>query len=124
MGWNQKSLRLSPQALFVNLVYSSNVACLWSLGSLLDIELDPLAFLQVAESITLNSGEMDKDVLSTFTLDEAETLITIEPLDSTSYSLRHFLPPLGRLYLGNPYVPSEVKTKQPTESNRELWLFF
>jgi hypothetical protein len=33
---------------------------------------------------------MDKDVLSAFALDEAETLITIKPLDSTSYSLRHF----------------------------------
>jgi hypothetical protein len=64
---------------------------------LFNIELDLLAFLQVPISIALNGGEMDEDVLSTFTLDEAKTLITIEPLDSTNYTLRHFAS-LGQIY--------------------------
>jgi len=38
---------------------------------------------------------MDENVLSTFALDKAEALITIEPLDGTSYTIRHCLPPLA-----------------------------
>jgi hypothetical protein len=72
------------------LVAQCDVACLGTLGALFNIELNLLAFLQVTISIALNCGEMDEDVLSTFTLDEAETLITIEPLDSTNNTLRHF----------------------------------
>jgi hypothetical protein len=63
---------------------------------LFDIELDPLSFHEIAVSIALNGGVMDENILSTFTFDKTETLVTIEPLDSTSYSFRHcFLPPLG-----------------------------
>jgi hypothetical protein len=45
--------------------------------------------LQVAETGALNGGEMDENVLATFTLDKAEALVTIEPLDGTSYTVRH-----------------------------------
>jgi hypothetical protein len=83
---------------------------------LFNIELDLLAFHQVAVSIALNGGEMDEHVLPTFALDEAEAFVTVKPLDRTNYSFRHFLPPLAHLkVLGILFVPSEGKTKQPTD---------
>ena len=74
---------------FVNLVAHRDVGSLGTLGALFNIELDLLAFGQVTESIALNGGEMDENVLSTFAFDKTETLVTIEPLDGTTYSFRH-----------------------------------
>jgi hypothetical protein len=109
----------------LELAAHSDVACLGSLGALFDIELDPLALLQIAIPIALNGREMDENVLAAFTLDETETLITIEPLHCTSYTFRHcFCLLWAVLILGILFVPSEDKTKQLTQSNRELWLFF
>ena len=51
-----------------------------TLRSLLNDELNLLAFCQVFETVTLNGGEMDERVRSTFALDEAEAFVTIEPL--------------------------------------------
>jgi len=86
---NQKS-PAKRGALFVYLAGKYDVASLRTLGTLFDSELDLLAFLQVAESaIALNSGIMDENVLSTFALDKAETFVTIEPFDGTSYTFRH-----------------------------------
>ena len=104
------------QALFLRLVvYHGDVAGLGSFGSLFNIELDLLAFLQVAITIALNSGEMDEHILAAFALDEAETLITVKPLNRTNYSVRHFLPPLAIENILDNLVPSEGKTKQPTD---------
>jgi len=80
---------------FCQLVANCDVGRLGSFGTLLNNELDFLTFSQVAETVTLNSGEMDENVLSTFALNEAEALITIEPFDGTSYSFRHCLPPMA-----------------------------
>ena len=106
---------LSHRALFIGLAQNGNVRSLRTLGALLDCEFNLLAFLQVTETVTLNGGEMDEHVRSTFALDEAEALITIEPLYCTSYTIRHFLPPLAieKIWV-NLFVPSEVKTKQLT----------
>jgi hypothetical protein len=71
------------------LVAHCDVGRLRTLGALFDIELDLLSFLQVTETGALNSGEMDKNVLPAFALDKAEALVTIEPLDCTSYTFRH-----------------------------------
>src|SRR5512138_2830872 len=107
------------------LAHHCYVAGLRSFGSLFNIELDLLSFGQVAEAIALNGRKMDEDVLSTFALNETETLDTVEPLDRTDYSFRHCICLLRAVKkLDNLFVPSEGKTKQPTESNRELWLFF
>ena len=120
-----KEPRKLRSSLFRLGVYHCDVAGLRSLGSLFDIELDLLTFGQVTETVALNGGEMDEHVLASWALDETETLVTVEPLDCTNYSFRHFLPPLANCnILGNLFVPSEGKTKQPTDSNRELWLFF
>src|SRR3989304_8546091 len=80
----------SHQALFCNLAQNSNVRSLRALGTLFNSEFDLLAFLQVTETVTLNGGEMDENVRSTFALDKAEALVTVEPLYCTSYSVRHF----------------------------------
>ena len=73
-------------ALFSCQLHHYDVAGLRTLGALFNCELDLLAFLQVAETITLNGGEMNENVLSTFTFDEAEALVTVEPLNCTDYS--------------------------------------
>jgi hypothetical protein len=112
---NQKSLTLSHQALYYDLAQNCNIRCLRSLGTFFNNEFDRLTFLQVTETVTLNGGEMDEHVRSTFALDEAEALVTIEPLYLTSYTIRHFLPPLAiEKNWVNLFVPSEVKTKQLT----------
>jgi hypothetical protein len=91
----QKSLTLAHQALFSGLDQNGNVRRLRTLGSFFDSELDLLSFIQVAETLTLNGGEVDEHVRAAFALDEAEALIPIEPLYCTSYTIRHFLPPLA-----------------------------
>ena len=123
---NQKTAPRNAGLFFCQLVRHGDVASLRSFGSLFDCELDLLTFLQVAETIALNGGEMDKNVLAAFALDEAEALRSIEPLDCTGNSFRHCICLLWqkKRFLGVLSVPSEDKTKQPTESNRELWLFF
>jgi len=92
---NQKEPRVSAGLFFCQLVANCDVGRLGSLGTLLNNELDFLTFSQVAETVTLNCGEMDENVLSTFAFNEAEALITIEPFDGTSYSFRHCLPPMA-----------------------------
>ena len=112
---NQKSLTLSHQALYCDLAQNCDVRCLRPLGTFFNNEFDLLAFGQVTETVTLNGGEMNEHVRPTFALDEAEALVTIEPLYCTTYTIRHFLPPLAieKIWV-NLFVPSEVKTKQLT----------
>lgn len=86
----KKSRRRKPPALFCLLAQDGNVASLRTLRSFFNSEFDLLAFLQVAVAITLNSGEVDEHVRSTFTSDEAVALITVEPLHSSNNSVRHF----------------------------------
>jgi hypothetical protein len=59
---------------------------------------------------------MDEHVRSTFALDKAEALVTIEPLYCTTYTIRHFclLWQLEKI-LGTLFIPSEGKTKQLTK---------
>jgi hypothetical protein len=115
LSTNQKSLTLSHQALYCDLAQNCDVRCLGTLGSFFNNKLNLLTFCQITETITLNSGEMDEHVRSTFTLDKTETLITIEPLYCTTYTIRHFLPPLAiEKILGTLFIPSEGKTKQLT----------
>ena len=122
---NQKEPRENAGLFYSRLVTHRNVGRLGSLGTLLNIELDLLTLLQVAISIALNGGEMDENVLPAFALDEAEALVTVEPLDRTNYSFRHCLPPMAiKFFLGVLFVPSEGKTKQPTDHTVSCGLFF
>ena len=61
--------------------YYGHVACLQALLALLDVELDPLPLFQVPEAITLDSGEMDKDILAFLLRYEPIALASVEPLD-------------------------------------------
>jgi len=69
---NQKEPREIAGLLFSHLLHHYNVAGLRTLGALFNIELDLLALrsMQVAETIALNSREMDENVLSAFVFDE------------------------------------------------------
>ena len=67
-----------------------DVAGLQTLGALLDIELDALAFLEVLETITLDGGKVDKDIIAAFAGNEAVALCSVEPLDCTVDTFRHF----------------------------------
>src|SRR5215471_875901 len=69
---------------------NGDVACLQTLGALLDIELDALAFLQVLETLALNGREVDEDIIAAFASNESIALCSIEPLDCTVDTFRHF----------------------------------
>src|SRR5258706_2308870 len=118
---NQKSLMLSHQALF-RLAQDRDVGRLRALRALLDSKFNLLSFLQVAETVTLNGGEMDEDVRSTFAVNEAEAFITIEPLYGTSYTIRHCLPPVAILKLGGLLCSIGAAHKTAHRYNSELVL--
>ncbi len=58
-----------------------NVFSLPALGALGDVELNALAFLQGTETVRLDGGVMNEDVLTVFTAQKSKTLGIIEPLD-------------------------------------------
>jgi len=67
----------------VNLVLDDlNVSSRGTLGAAADLESDLLALLESAVTVTLDSGEVDEEVSTGVTGDEAETLGGVEPLDS------------------------------------------
>jgi hypothetical protein len=72
------------------LLDNDDVAGLKTLGALFDGELDPLAFLQVLETLALDGREVDEDIFAAFASEEAIALRSIEPLDCTVDTFRHF----------------------------------
>ena len=56
------------------------VLCLPALGSLHDVELDRLPFLQAAEALALNRREMNKYILAILPADKAVAFGVVEPL--------------------------------------------
>ena len=66
-----------------------DIARLKALGSLFDIELDLLTFLQILEAFALNRREVDKDIIAAIASEEAIALCSIEPLDCTVDTFRH-----------------------------------
>jgi hypothetical protein len=75
----------------VILADNDDVAGLRTFGTLFDGELDALAFFEVAITITLDGREVDEDIRSTFALDKAVALATVEPFDRTDDTFRHFI---------------------------------
>jgi hypothetical protein len=49
-----------------------------------------IALCKRFEAVTANCGEMNKNILSPFLLDEAETFCVVKPFN---FALCHFLPP-------------------------------
>ena len=54
-------------------------------GSFYDVELNRLPFLQAAESVGLDGGEVYEDILATLAADKAEALSVVEPLDCSLF---------------------------------------
>jgi hypothetical protein len=61
---------------------------LQTLGALLHLKLDELAFVQGLVSIHLNGGEVNEYVLSRLALNETIPLRSVEPLDHTLFSIQ------------------------------------
>jgi hypothetical protein len=70
---------------------NGDVGGLRALIALLDLELDLLAFIQIAETFRLDGGIMDEDIRAILARDKAVALATIEPLDRTDDSFRHMI---------------------------------
>jgi hypothetical protein len=90
----EKKVPLFSQGHFRQIVRSGleqrYVGCLQALGALFDGKLDSLAFFQIAKTIALDRGIVNEDILATLTLDKAVALASVEPLDRTLNSFRHF----------------------------------
>src|SRR6266545_3145176 len=71
------------------LVQDGNVGCLQAFRAFFDSEFNLLSLFQVTETITLNGGEMNENVRSTFTFDKAVAFRTIEPFDRTIDTFSH-----------------------------------
>jgi hypothetical protein len=67
-----------------------DVRSLQALGALLDGKFDLLAFVEVAEAITLDSGEVDEYIRAAVARNETIAFATVEPFDRTDYTFRHF----------------------------------
>src|SRR5579859_1385383 len=63
-----------------NVLASLNVLCLPALGSLDDVELHGLAFLETAEALVLNGGVVHEYIFAILTADKTIPLGVIEPL--------------------------------------------
>lgn len=72
--------------------YYGHIGRLQALLALLDVEFDPLSLFQVPEAVTLDSGEMDKDILALLLRYEPIALASVEPLDRTHFFFRHVTP--------------------------------
>jgi len=70
-------LELLRIAYFLERLY---VLSLPALGSLHDVELNRLPLLEAAETVRLDGGEMDENVLAILAADETKTLSVVEPL--------------------------------------------
>jgi len=64
---------------------SLNVLCLPALGSLDDVELDGLTFLEAAEALILNGGVVNEHIFAVLTADKTVTLGVIEPLNCSLF---------------------------------------
>src|SRR5215211_6118879 len=90
---NEKIPEAFASGIFVSvsqLFDNDNVAGLKTLGALFNSELDLLAFLQILEAFALNCREVDKDIIAAIASEEAVALRSIEPIDCTVDTFRHF----------------------------------
>ena len=65
------------------LLYDRYISSLISLWALCHVELDLLVLMKLLEAASVDSGVVNKNIWSIFTGDETESLLVIEPLDST-----------------------------------------
>ena len=62
-----------------------DVFCLPALGAFHDVEANGLAFLEATESVGLNRGVMDENVLSTLAAKKTKTFCIVEPLNCSLF---------------------------------------
>ena len=70
----------------------ANVLCFFALFTGHRVELDELTFVEALVTVALDVGEMDENVITLLTRDEAETLFCIEKLHCSlchEYSILH-----------------------------------
>src|SRR5579871_962945 len=88
-GARKRKGRLCGRPFLKNLAFSGlerlNVLCLPALGSLDDIELHGLAFLEAAEAVGLDGREVHEHILATLPGDKAIAFCVIEPLHCTLF---------------------------------------
>src|SRR5436190_23975371 len=81
VGYEKRENRTSRRTPGTSWLNLGNVAGLRALGTVNDLELDCLAFLERSESIPLNRRVVHKNVTSSVAFDEPITLRVVEPLD-------------------------------------------
>jgi hypothetical protein len=68
-----------PFGLLQDQLESLNVLSLPALGSLDDVELNALTFLERTEAVALDGGVMHEDVVAIFAADKSEALGIVKP---------------------------------------------
>ncbi len=68
----------------------NDVLCFVALATGSNVELNALTFLQGSVTLGLDVGEVNEDITSTFTRDEAIALLSVEKLDGTAHLLSLF----------------------------------
>ena len=71
----------------LRLIYDGNVAGLQTLGTLFDLEFYLLSFFKIPETLSLDCGIVNENILATLAGDESITLATIEPFYRTGCTL-------------------------------------
>ena len=96
--------------MYVSYLDGSDSYCLGSFGSLLNLELNTLVFLERTMAASLDLGVVDEEVLRAVVRgDEAEALLTVEPFHS---SLCHLLTSLNQM---------RMYQKHPRDQDNTSW---
>src|SRR5438034_8789757 len=96
----------------------ADVARLRALGALGDLELDPLVLVEAAVAVGGDRGEVDEDVVTAAVDgDEAEALVTVEPLHSALCHVLLLLRSAGPHRATPPAVVSRRLTAQEGDGN-------
>src|SRR5439155_16248893 len=94
--------------------------CLEPLGSLGDLERNPLALLEALVAVLLDLREVDKNVVTLFALDKAKALLVAEPLYCAFWHLRssYMTRPAGRSRAGLFPTAAKAYRKPATVSSK------
>ena len=94
-----------------------DVAGLRALGTVNDLELHGLAFLERAETVALNGRVVDEDVTASVSFDEPVSLGVVEPLDLTCDAHRSSSCLAGpRHYAAPENLPASVRVNPASSS--------
>jgi hypothetical protein len=67
-------------------LHEADGGCLQSLGAFFYGEFHLLAFLEIAKTLALNRGVVNKHIRATLASEEPIAFVPIEPLDRTDYT--------------------------------------